>query len=146
MATIKGRAVCWSIGGITFTAGIVSTASADFPQNYRFSRNSNKTEIKDDGDTIRTQVFSAFKKTFSITVVPCALGATNTIANANTSADSHLPVPGTTITVVDAAGAIIDGSYNTISATLNKTVDGVATVDLELEQGDESNDLTTAVS
>jgi len=143
MATIKGKAVVWSIGGITFTAGIVSGSNPEFVQSARFNRGSEKTEIKDDGGVIRTQVFHGFKKTLSITVVP---SGASTIANAQASADAHTPAPGTTITVVDAAGTVIDASYNLISATQNRSVDGVATVDLELEQGDESNDLTVAVS
>lgn len=146
MATIKGRGVVWSIGGITFTAGIVSSSAAEFVQSARFNRGSEKAEIKDDGGIIRTQVFHGFKKTLSLSVVPAALSGTNTVANAQASADAHTPAPGTTITVVDGAGTVIDASYNLISATQNRAVDGVATIDLELEQGDESNDLTVAVS
>lgn len=146
MATIKGRAIVWSSGGITFTAGIVSSTNPDLVQSVRMNRASDKSEIKDDGGVIKTVVFSAFKKALSITVVPCALSGTNTIANAQSSADAHLPKPGTTVTVVDGAGTIIDDSYNVINATQNRSVDGPATADLELEQGDESIDLTTAVS
>lgn len=141
-ATIKGTGVLWSMGGITFTAGIVTSTNASMPQSLSFTRGSEKTEIKDNGGTIKTQVFHGFKKTLSITVVPSG----SSITNANSSMDAHMPVPGTTITVADAAGTLIDASYNLISARQNRSVDGVGTIDLELEQGDESNDLTTAVS
>lgn len=144
MATLKGRAVVWSIGGITFTAGIVSASNPDFPQSARLNRGSNKGEIIDDGGTIRTQVFHGFKKTLSMTVIPCDTAAS--ISGARTSMDAHLPQAGTTITVVDAAGTLIDASYNLVSSTQNRSVDGPATVDLEMEQGDEGNDLTTAVA
>lgn len=152
-ATIKGRAVVWSIGGITMTAGIVSGTTPEFIQSARVQRGSDKTEIKDDGGVIRTQVFHGFKKSLSLSVIPCDAGAS--IAGARTSADGHLPAPGTTITVVDASGTIIDASYNLISATQNRSVDGVASVDLEMEQGDDrtaaaptvvENDLTTATT
>lgn len=134
----------WSIGGITFTAGIVTASNPNFPQSARFQRGSEKTEIKDDDGIIRTQVFHGKKKTLSMTVIPCDAGAT--ISGARTSADAHTLAPGTTITVVDAAGTLIDASYNLINSTQNRSVDGVVTIDLELEQGDESNDLTTSVS
>lgn len=143
-ATIKGRAVLWSIGGVTFTAGIVSGTNASFPQSLRVTRGSNKTEVIDDGGVIRTQVFHGFKKTLSISVIPCDDAAV--LADANSSADAHMPAPGTKITVADASGTIIDASYNLISATQNRSVDGVASVDLELEQGDEGNDLTTTAA
>lgn len=143
-ATLKGRAVVWSISGITMTAGIVTATNPDFPQSARFQRGSEKTEIKDDGGVIRTQVFHGFKKTLSLSVIPC--DAAVSIAGARSSMDAHMPAPGTTITIVDAGGTLIDSSYNLISATQNRSVDGVATLDLEMEQGDESNDLTTAVA
>ena len=141
-AVIKGVGVVWSVGAITFTAGIVSVSNAGYTQSARFSRTSEKTEIKDNGGIIKAQVFHGFKKTLSMTIVPQG----SSVANARSSMDAHCLTPGTTITVVDDSGTLIDASYNLISATQNRTVDGVATVDLELEQGDESNDLTTAVS
>ena len=141
-AVIKGVGVVWSVGAITFTAGIVSVSNAGYTQSARFSRTSEKTEIKDNGGIIKAQVFHGFKKTLSMTIVPQG----SSVANARSSMDAHCLTPGTTITVVDDSGTLIDASYNLISATQNRTVDGVATIDLELEQGDESNDLTTAVS
>lgn len=141
MATIKGRAVVWSTGGITMTAGIVNASNPNFPQSARFQRGSEKSEIKDDGGVIRTQVFHGFKKSLSLSVVPSA--PSTSISAANVSADAHMPSPGTTINVTDEEGTIVGGNYNLISATQNRSVDGVATIDLEMEQGDESNDLTT---
>lgn len=145
-ATLKGRGVVWSVGSITMTAGIVSASNADFVQSARSSRTSEKAEIKDDAGTIRAQVFHGFKKTLSLTVIPCSLSGTNTVANAQSSMDAHMPAVGTTITVVDGAGTIIDGNYNLISSTQNRSVDGPATLDLELENGDEGVDLTAAVT
>lgn len=141
-ATIKGTGVVWSMGGITFTAGIVTSSNGSLPQSLSFTRGSEKTEIKDNGGTIKTQVFHGFKKSLSITVVPSG----SSVSASNSSMDAHMPVPGTTITVADASGTLIDASYNLISARQNRSVDGVGTIDLEMEQGDESNDLTTAVS
>jgi hypothetical protein len=95
--------------------------------------------IKDDGGTIRTMVYHGNRKSFSITVVPYG----SNIAGASTSADAHLIAAGTTITVADSTGTIADGAYNLVSATENRTVDGVRMIDLELTAGDESVDTTT---
>lgn len=144
--TQKGRAVMWSVGALVFTAGIVSSASGSFVQSARVSRQSEKTNIKDNGGTIRTQVFHGFTKSLSMTVVPSAVSGTNTVVNAQSSGDSHLPAPGTLITITDDSGTIIDDNYNLISATQNRTVDGVVTIDLELEAGDEGVEIATAIS
>jgi hypothetical protein len=143
-ATLKGRAVVWSISGVTMTAGIVTDTNPNFPQSARVQRGSEKTEIKDDGGTIRTQVFHGFKKTLSMSVIPCS--AALSLSGARDSMDAHMPQPGTTITVLDAGGTIITGNYNLVSATQNRSIDGVATLDLEMEQGDEGFDLTGVVA
>ena len=110
-ATIKGTGVVWSVGGVTFTAGIVSSSNPSMPQSLTFTRGSEKSEIKDNGGTIKTQVFHGFKKTLSITVVPSG----SSVANARASQDAHMLPPGTTITVVDDSGTVIDASFNLIS-------------------------------
>ena len=55
-----------------------------------------------------------------------------------------LTAPGTLVTVTDLNGTTIDDNYNVLSATENLTVDGVMTIDLELEAGDEGTELATA--
>ena len=143
-AVIKGVGVVFSIGGVTMTAGIVSTQMV---QSAKLGRSSEKTEVKDTGGVIKSVVFHGFKKTLSLTVIPSA----NSIANAQIAADAHLGTPsvsivGTKVSVTDAAGLIMDGDYNCISATESRTVDGVLTIDLELEAGDEGTDITALVS
>ena len=138
-ATIKGRAVLWSIGTVTFVGGCTSM----MPQSLRFSRTAEKTEIKDDSGVIRTQVFHGKKKAVSMTVIP--FDATSTTA-AQAMMETGMPAIGTTITMTDSFGTMMDSSFNLISVTENRTVDGVGTLDFELEQGDESNDLTVAAS
>lgn len=142
-ALIKGRAVAWSVGGITYTAGIVSASNPQMTQSSRLARTSERAVVKDTGGTIRSMIYHGGMKTFSVSVVP--YGAAS-IANAITSADAHLIPPGTTITVVDDSGTIADGDYNLVSATENRTVDGVRTIDLELEKGDEGVDTTSLIS
>ena len=146
MATVKGRGVVWSVGAVVFTAGIVSGTNPNFTQSVGYGRNSDKFEVKDNQGVIRAQIFSGFKKNLSLSVIPCALSGTNTIANAVSSLDAHVIQPGTKVTLTDDLGALLDDSYNVISSKQNRTVDGVVTVDLELEASDESVDLTTTVS
>lgn len=145
MAAIKGRAVIWSVGAITFSAGITFSSGESLTQNVGVTRTSEKAEVKDNGGTLRSQIFSGFKKTLSLSVIPASTAA-GTIAQARAAGDVLMPQAGTLVTVVDDSGTIVDASYNVISAKQNRTVDGVATVDLELETGDESNDITTLVS
>jgi len=146
MAAIKGRAVVWSVGAITYTAGIVVGTGDAFTQSIAVTRTSEKAEVKDNQGIIRSQIFSAFKKTLTITVVPAGGSGANTLAIARATADVFLLQAGTLITVVDDSGTTIDASYNLISARENRTVDGAATIDLELEAGDEGVDVTNLVS
>lgn len=145
MAAIKGKAVIWSVGAITYSAGIVVGNGSLFTQSVGFTRTSDKAEVKDNQGIIKSVIFSAFKKVLAITVVPAG-GATNTIASAQATGDIATLQAGTLITVADDSGTLIDGSYNLISAKQNRTVDGVATIDLELEGSDEAQDITTLVS
>jgi hypothetical protein len=142
-AVLKGMGIVWSEGGITFTAGIVSATNLSLPQSANFSRTSEKTDIKGNGGTVLGQVFHGFKKVLSITVIPYHA---TTIAGAITSKDAHVLKPGTTITVADASGTLMDDSYNLLSSREGRTVDGVVTVDLEMETSDESVTLTSAVT
>lgn len=144
METIKGRAVVWSVGSLVFTAGIDSSTAAGFFQSARVSRQSEKTSIKDAGGVIRAQVFHGFTKTLSLTVIPASLSGTNTVANARASMDSHMPAPGTLVSITDDSGTIIDDNYNVVSAVQSRTVAGEASVDLELEAGDEGVEIATA--
>ena len=138
-ATQKGFAVVWSIGTVSFVGGVTTM----MPQSLRFSRSSEKTEIKDTDGIIRTQIFHGKKRSVSMTVIPYHASSTT---SAQAMMETGMPAMGTTITMTDSYGTMMDANFNLISATQNRTVDGVATLDFELEQGDESNDLTTAVS
>jgi hypothetical protein len=53
---------------------------------------------------------------------------------------------GALVTIVDAGGTLVDGNWCCMSATQNRTVDGVATIDIELEASDEGVDLATSVT
>lgn len=144
-AVIKGRAVIWSVGAIVFSAGVTMTNGESFTQSVNVTRTSDKAEVKDNGGTIRSQIFSGFKKTLSLTAIPAST-AGGTIANARTLGDNMMPAPGTLVTLTDDSGTIIDASYNVISARQSRTVDGVATIEMELETGDEGVDITVLVS
>jgi hypothetical protein len=145
-ATVKGRGIIWSTGAIVGTAGIVSSTSGSFMQSVSIERTSERTHVKDNGGTIRSSIFHGAMKNLRLTVIPCAISGTNTIANAQSSGDGHTIAAGTKVSFTDDSGTIIDDDYNVLSATQNRTVDGVATVDLVLEASDEGIDLETTVS
>ena len=160
-AVVKGRGIVWSVGGITHTAGIVSATNPNFLQSVDFDRNSEKAEVKDTGGTIRAVIFHGFKRMLKLSVIPCALSGTNTLANAEAALDAHTLKPGVTVDIVDAlagssgaysvlegggAAAATTNSYNVINSKQRRTVDGVAIVDLDLEATDEGVDITTGIT
>ena len=141
-ADIKGTAVVWSVGGVTFTAGIVSATNPSLPQSLRYQRGAENTKIKDVGGEIVTIVYHGGLKTLSMTVIPSAAS----IAAAVTSKEAHVLAPGTKITIADASGATaIETNWIIMSSTENRTVDGVVTVDLELENS-ATTDLSTSAA
>lgn len=143
-AVIKGTGVVWSVGDITFTAGITATSGTDhFTQSATFERTSDVARIKSSEGTIKTMVFSGGVKSMRVTVVP----AGSSVANAVASGREFVPAPGTTITLTDSNGGLVGTAtnWNLISSTQNRTVDGTMTIDLVLENSDEA-DISGAVS
>lgn len=136
----------FDVDGITFTAGIVSATAAHFNQSARLERSGDVARVRSGEGHEASQVFYNRKKLLTVTAIPCALSGTNTIANAIASADAWTPTVGTTITVVDADGSIIDTSYNLHSVTQSRTNTDAAAVDITLEAGDEGIDLTLTPS
>lgn len=140
-ADIKGTAVVWSIGGVTFTAGIVSASNPSMPQSLQFSLDAENTKIKDNGGDIKTIVLHGFMKNLSISVVPSAAS----IAAAVTSKEAHLLSPGTKVTIADASGTtLIEQNWIVTKSTERRGVAEVVTIDLELENA--STDLSTSAS
>jgi len=150
MAIQRGLGVVYSIGSIVFTAGIAnSSGTLSNIQSLNVSREAEMTELKKNGKVV-SQVFHGFAKRLSMTIIPCAAS----IAAAKASAEAHMTdaenaavsIVGARLTITDDLGSIIDDTYNVISATENRTVDGVVTIDLECEASDESQDITTKIT
>lgn len=140
-ATQRGLAVIYGAAGFTTTAGIVSATTKAQNQSGRFTRSSDKAEIRDGNGEVAGQVFYNAKKSHTITVVP---HGDQTASTAITSLDAWLAAPGTKITVVDT-GSVMDGDYNLISGTCSRTNTDAATVEIEIERY-EANDVTATVS
>lgn len=142
---INGLGIRWAASGITMTAGIVSSTSGQKVQSIDFERTSELGEIKNEfGETVG-EVYYNKKKVLRLSVVPCAVSGTNTIANATSSVDGHLIAPGTKITVVDGNGTIMDGDYNLDSAKGRGQNTEAFMVDIEMHKFDD-NDVTTVVT
>jgi hypothetical protein len=144
-AVIKGLGVVWSVGAIDFTAVSISASvqgTGHLTQSAAVERTSEVTRVKNNAGTIKVVIFHGNMKTVRLTVVPSG----SSVANARTSSANLTPTAGTKVTITDDAGTIIDDSYNILSASENRTVDGVATIDLVLEASDESVDLHTVIS
>lgn len=142
---IKGLGIRWGAQGITMTAGIVSSTSGQKVQSIDFERTAEIGEIKNDlGETVG-EVYYNGKKTLRLTVIPCAVSGTNTVANATSSVDGHLIAPGTKITIVDGSGTIMDGDYNLDSSKGRGQNTEAFMVDIEMHKFD-ANDVTTTIS
>jgi hypothetical protein len=141
-ALIKGMAIVWGIGGVTFTAGIVSATNAAQVQSVDLERSADKVEVKDANGECVSQVFLNKAKKVRITVVPSHASVT---ATAITSLDAWTPSVGTTLTLADASGAIFDGSYNCTSVKQRRANNEAVMADIEMELY-EANDVTTATT
>ena len=140
MASVqKGKAVVWSVGSNTITGGILSATTTSLPQSLSVSRTGDSKRVMDNDGTIRAVIYHSFMKRGSMSVVPDASATTSV----GTALDGWLPTIGSGITVVDGTygSTVLGDSYNITSATHNRTVDGVGTVDVEFEAGDEGVEL-----
>jgi hypothetical protein len=144
MAAIqKGYGAVWSVGTFVFTGGIASASNPGAMQSVDAARNSQRTELKDNGGTIRGVCFHGFLKNLSISVVPYGTGS---LSAGFTSSDAWLPQPGTEVTITDSIGAILDANFSVVTSRQKRTVDGYLMADLELETSDEGVNITTTVA
>lgn len=142
--TQKGFGVVWGVNGITFT-GYSGTAYYNV-QTAGNERTATRKEIMDGNGELVGQVFHDARKKMSITVVPTFNSATSGIAGAKASMDALTPAVGTAITITDADGTIFDGVYSCLSAKLNRSNTGEATIDMELELSEANSGATTATT
>lgn len=142
---IKGAALVWGVAGITMTAGIVVGTSGSVVQSVTFNRSSDKYELRDGDGEVVGEVYYNAKKEIRLTVVPRGVSATNTIANAESSVDAHLPAPGTMVTIADANGTSIDGDFNVDSCEMRGENTGPRMVDITMHRFD-ANNVTGTIS
>lgn len=138
--TLTGQAFVWGVANLTFTGVAISSATGRI-QNYDFAREADVEELRDeDGETVGRAFFN-HRKTINVTVVP---SNSATVATAVTNMLAMLPAIGSQITAVDADGTdtLIEkiaasgnttAIYQVMSARLNRTNRGMATIDLSLE-------------
>jgi hypothetical protein len=142
---VKGVGLVWGVNGITCTAGIVVGTSGQAVQSMTYSRTSDKYELKDGDGEVIGEVYYNHKREIRLTIIPRAVSGTNTIANAEASADAHTPSAGTMVTIADANGTSIDGDWNVDSAELRGENTGPRMVDITMHKFD-ANSVTTTIS
>ena len=146
MATIKGIGVVYGVAGLVFTGWHASDPTGKY-QSITLTRDGNETMLNDESDDPAAVVFSGFKKTLSLNVVPA--GASISVANDNLT--KFVPSPGTVVTCADSGGSgtvyesTNSGKYLVRSARVSRSNTGLATIDLELFTT-EANDITASVS
>lgn len=129
-ADIKGTAVVWSTGTVAITAGI---AGGGMVQSVGHGVESELAELKDDTGQIKAMIFHGFSRKLSISTIPTGASISAAVA----AKETYLPAPGTAVQINSASGATkIDRNWYVVSATENRTVDGVVTIDLELENAE----------
>lgn len=140
----KGFGVVWGVSGVT-VSGYSGTAYYNV-STANSERGSARKEILDGNGELIGQVFYDARKKFSISVVPTFNSATGGLAGAKASMDALTPAPGTAITIADSDGTIFDGVYSCLSAKLNRSNTGEATIDMELELSEVNSGATTVLN
>lgn len=143
-ATIRGIGVVWSVGGVTFAgagSAILSSTDPSLPQSLRYNRSATVQKIKSTNGDIVSAIFSGFKKSISLNVIPSG----TSLADALTSKEAHIVDPGTKVTLADASGTTqIEQNWIVVSAKENRTVDGVISIDMDLVNAE--SDISTLIT
>ena len=130
---------------MTLVGAALAATDSGLAQSAKVTLDSNVGDVVDRTGQTVGKVFYNRKKTVSLTVIP----AGTTVALAQAAAVAWMPLPGTAVTVTEAAptifGGVQSGKFNCISSTANQTNDGAATVDIELEQFEDA-DVSLAIS
>jgi hypothetical protein len=141
MADIKGKAIIWACGGLSFTAGIVPSGT-EVPAIQRARAQQEiegKAIIKSSAGLVASVVVPDIHKTQSYTVIPTA----DTLAAVRTLMDKFYITPGTKITVADTDGNW-EGNYMLVSCSQERSVDAAVAVDIELENW--TTDISTSAA
>lgn len=146
MSTIKGKAFRFSTGGLTFTLGIVSATNAQLFESWSHRKTASNFVLKDDNADRVGEAYSDQISTFSCEVIGVSQSTgSGAIASAQSSVDALSVAPGTKITVVDANGTVLDGSYVLDEAELSATKEGAVAGRLTMHKSD-VNDITATAS
>ena len=133
MATIKGIGCKWGMGDISCIGAAVVTNDATKLQSLEYNKTSDKKDIPDATGEVAGQIFYNHKQTLTVTVIPAA----TTLAIASNCVDNWLPVPGTTLTLIDSQDGFIAASsgtkFNVLSSKVRMSNDNFAMCDVELE-------------
>lgn len=141
-ATLKGKAIIFAVDGITYSAGITVAGTENvFHQSFDFERSADMSYVKDSAGEDVTSIAANKKKTGTIR----AIAGGTAIADARSLADKLLLASNTTVTIVDTETTTTDGSYNAIRSRMNRTNEGAAVFEFEIENRDVNN-ITSTVS
>jgi len=145
MATFKGLGVFWGVGGVGFSS---PTATGNF-QSVNLTTTADEKLIRDgDGDIISSVHYNN-TRTLDIEVIPT--GASQALAR--TASDNFLIASGTVVTVTDtesletdsAEGAGAAGEYILREATMNRSNESEARINMSLFRSDINNICTAVV-
>ena len=156
MATFKGHAVFWGVGGLTFTGFVGGDAQEGFCQSLTLNKTAEEKLIKNgDGNVVASVHYNPMREV-DFEIIPSDATA---VSDVNTHADSWMPTIGTVITIADTTSTETDaepagsgttaGQYIVRSATLSRSNESEARVSITAFTADTAsgvNDLTTSIS
>lgn len=124
---IKGLGVVWSTDALAVSGtGVFATGKI---QSIRYNFGGDVAEIKGDNGEVKAVVFSNDIENITIEVVPTG----SSVANANSS--FVLPARGADVAITDSAdGEINSTTFMFIDGDKNRTVDGAATLTMNLRR------------
>ena len=156
MATFKGQAVFWGVGGLTFTGFVGGAAQEGQVQSLSLTKTADEKLIRNgDGNVVAAVHYNPMRE-ISFEVIPSDATA---VADVRTHADSWMPTIGSVVTIADSTSTETDaepagtgtsaGKYIVRTAALTRSNEAEARVAITGFTADTVvgvNDLTTDVT
>lgn len=148
MADLKGKAVLFGTGTLTYSLGI-TVAGTELPlnQSQTFEQPAEASRIKGDDGEVRTIAITNKRKRYALTIIP----AGTAVADAKALLDRLLLAAGTAVTLADPDSTVTDATHSgkyyvdpEAGGRMTRTPDGAAVIELTLEQT-VANDLSVTV-
>lgn len=149
MPDLKGKALVFSIGTITYSLGItVGANEVSLNQSNEYEMVAEAARVKGTNGEVMSVAISNKMKRFRVTTIPAGVA----VSDAKALMDSLLLAPGVAVTFADPDSAVTDATHTgkffvdpEQGGRLTRSVDGAAQCELTLVQY-VANDLSVTAS